>query len=71
VSTGSATSASLSNLKYETTYYWQVRAVNSFGPVEADDEVWWSFTTADGVAPDVFVKNVETLTEKDPVAPAN
>jgi hypothetical protein len=64
VSTGSATSASLSNLKYETTYYWQVRAVNSFGPVEADGGVWWSFTTADGVAPNVFVKNVAILYEK-------
>ena len=30
---------------YETTYYWQVRAVNSYAVVEADGGTWWSFTT--------------------------
>jgi hypothetical protein len=55
ISTGSSTSVTLSNLRYETTYYWQVRAVNNIGTKEADDG-WWSFTTADGVAPGPFTK---------------
>ena len=67
ISTGSITSAALSNLLYETTYFWQVRAVNSAGAVEADavDGVgtWWSFTTADGIAPEAFAKDTTTLSE--------
>lgn len=27
------------------TYYWQVRAITAGGPVEADGETWWAFTT--------------------------
>jgi len=32
-------------LGYGTTYYWQVRARNSFGTSYADKGTWWSFTT--------------------------
>jgi len=64
ISTGSDTSVALSNLLYETTYYWQVQAVNSSAvAVEANGGTWWSFTTADGVAPDPFMKSYTTLSE--------
>ena len=44
-SVGANTSVSLSGLAPNYTYYWQVRAVNAGGSVEADDGTWWSFTT--------------------------
>ena len=65
ISTGSETSVDLSNLLYETTYFWQVRAINSYDVIEADSGTWWSFTTADGVAPDPFSK--ETTILKEPI----
>jgi predicted phosphodiesterase len=40
-----ATSKALSNLSLNTTYYWQVRAINDTGTTTADDGAWWSFTT--------------------------
>ena len=47
---GGATSVRLTGLEPFTTYYWQVRAVNSKGTVYADgsDDSFWSFTTGDG-----------------------
>ncbi len=60
----SATSVSLANLFFETTYYWQVRAVNSFGSTEADDGSWWSFTTEDYQVPASFDKHPAMLTER-------
>jgi hypothetical protein len=45
VSTGTATSVSLSGLSNNTTYYWQVRAVNLSGTTQADSGTYWSFTT--------------------------
>jgi tricorn protease-like protein len=42
---GSDTSATLSGLTPNYTYYWQARAVNPGGVVEADNGTWWSFTT--------------------------
>jgi Zn-dependent metalloprotease len=39
------TSAALSGLSLDTTYYWQVRALNSFGATSADDDAWASFKT--------------------------
>jgi hypothetical protein len=41
----------LSNLGTATTYYWQVRAVNEAGIVEADDGTWNSFTTTSTLPP--------------------
>jgi hypothetical protein len=32
-------------LSPDYTYYWQVRAINAGGTVEADNGTWWSFTT--------------------------
>ncbi|MEJ5310436.1 MAG: choice-of-anchor Q domain-containing protein [Anaerolineae bacterium] len=48
-SAGANTGAALSGLGNNTTYYWQVRAVNDGGTTEADGGTWWSFTTV--VAP--------------------
>ncbi len=56
VSVGSSTSASITDLDYETTYSWQVRAVNSAGSTEADDGVWWQFNTEDLPLPGAFGK---------------
>jgi M6 family metalloprotease-like protein len=54
VSVGTSTSATLTGLRRNTTFYWQVRAVNGFGEVGADRHCpmcptydWWSFTTND------------------------
>jgi len=44
-STGTNTSAALSGLSNNTTYYWQARAVNAGGTTYANDGAWWSFTT--------------------------
>lgn len=41
----SGLSASASGLSYDTTYYWQVRAVNANGNVEADLGTWFDFHT--------------------------
>jgi hypothetical protein len=37
--------ANLSRLTPNTTYFWQARAVNNFGFIEADAGAWYSFTT--------------------------
>ncbi|MBC6939501.1 MAG: hypothetical protein D8M55_01030 [Chloroflexi bacterium] len=41
----SNTSIGITGLAAETTYYWQVRAVNSTGATMADGNAWWSFRT--------------------------
>jgi hypothetical protein len=46
ISTGSATSVTLSGLRLGHTYYWQVRAVNLSAITFADGGSLWSFTTA-------------------------
>jgi uncharacterized delta-60 repeat protein len=50
------TQTQLGSLEPETTYYWQVRAVNSFGTTYADGGSggYWSFTT--GSIPGEFAK---------------
>jgi hypothetical protein len=48
VNAGGSTSADLSGLAEDTTYYWQVRAINTSGQTEADAGSWWSFTTVSG-----------------------
>jgi hypothetical protein len=49
VSTGLDSSIQLSGLDFNTTYYWQVRAVNELGATDADDgdPDDWQFTTLD------------------------
>jgi hypothetical protein len=53
ISTGSSTSAGLSGLGNNDTYYWQVRAVNSTGNTQADNGAWWSFTARNQTFADV------------------
>ena len=47
---GADTSAALSRLSADTTYYWQVRAVNPAGATEADSGARWDFTTPPAVS---------------------
>ena len=42
---GTATTRALAGLLPNTTYHWQVRAVNPDGRTEADAGTWWSFRT--------------------------
>ena len=49
------TSVTLAGLSSNTTYYWQVRAVNPDSTTPADGGTWWSFTTL-LVAPGAFGK---------------
>jgi FtsP/CotA-like multicopper oxidase with cupredoxin domain len=55
---GTATSVGLSGLSASTTYYWHVRAVNSFGTTytNGSSSAFWSFTT--GVPPAAFSKSL-------------
>ena len=55
-SNGANTSVALSGLSLNTTYYWQVRATNSFGATYANGEAstFWSFITGD--LPGAFAK---------------
>jgi hypothetical protein len=53
VSTGSSTSAGLSGLANNRTYYWTVRAINGSGTTEADGGAWWSFTSRNQTFADV------------------
>lgn len=57
ISTGSATSVGLSGLAASTTYYWQVRALNTGGTTYANgaSTAFWSFTT--GSLPGAFAKS--------------
>jgi hypothetical protein len=55
-STAASTSVGLSGLAPATRYYWQVRARNAFGTLEADGGTWWSFVTTDAASPGVFNK---------------
>jgi hypothetical protein len=45
ITNGTATSVALSGLSLSTTYFWQVRAVNTGGTTVADTDIYWSFTT--------------------------
>jgi hypothetical protein len=53
---GNTTSASVSGLTAGATYYWQSRASNANGTVEADGGTWWSFSTSAGSPPGTFKK---------------
>jgi uncharacterized protein YjiK len=56
LSTGTASSAVISNLSVATPYYWQVRAVDDFGTTYANgaDTAYWTFST--GGPPGDFTK---------------
>ena len=43
---GNVTSTTITGLSNDTTYYWQVRAVNAGGTTYANNSSWYSFTTA-------------------------
>ncbi len=45
VDAGDVLSTPLPSLVYNTLYYWQVRAVNTSGSVQADSGTWWTFWT--------------------------
>ena len=45
ISAGANTTVTLSGLTTSTTYYWQVRAVNTGGTTYANVGAWWSFST--------------------------
>jgi len=53
ISAGSSLSASIGALGIGSIYYWQVRARNGTGVVEADSGTWWSFII---VPPGSFAK---------------
>lgn len=44
IDAGRTTSVNTKMLVSNTTYYWQVQAVNSLGAASADGGQWWSFT---------------------------
>ncbi len=46
ISTGATRQASVSGLARNTTYSWQVRALNAQGTTLANAGTWWRFTTA-------------------------
>jgi Zn-dependent metalloprotease len=48
---GPSTTAGISNLGPNTTYYWQVRAANQVGGIDADNQTWGSFTTTSTLPP--------------------
>jgi hypothetical protein len=45
VNVGAALQATISSPVGRTTYYWQVRAINTEGITEANSSSWWAFTT--------------------------
>ncbi len=57
VSVGATSQADISGLSTETTYYWQVRAINSQGTVYADGDTlaYWSFTTGSVVSSEMVM----------------
>ena len=55
VNRATARDAASTGLIPDTTYYWQVRAVNAAGTTYANGGAWWSFRTT-AVAPGEFLK---------------
>ncbi len=50
-----STTATLTGLSWDTTYYWQVRARGAGGDILANSGSWWSFKTA--AVPAAFTKS--------------
>ena len=63
---GTNTSASVSGLAFATTYYWQVRAVNSAGTTYANGGTVWQFNTLNA-PPQPFSKLSPANTGVDPM----
>ncbi len=57
ISAGSHTGTILTGLTANTTYYWQIRAVNSSGTTYANGGAWWHFITGNGAGPGNFNKS--------------
>ena len=55
VSTGVENTVQLAGLERGKTYYWKVKAKNTYGNTAADSGEWWSFTT-DDFKPEMFTK---------------
>ncbi|MDW8293724.1 MAG: hypothetical protein RML84_11610, partial [Anaerolineae bacterium] len=51
-----ALTATVTNLQPGTTYFWQVRALNSGGTTPANGGAWWQFTTRNAHPPAEFSK---------------
>ena len=69
IDNGASTSKALSGLSQNTTYYWHVRAVNTFGTTysNSSETAFWSFTTQ---LMDVTPPTVLSITRVDP-SPTN
>jgi hypothetical protein len=63
---GANTSASITGLSYATTYYWQVRAVNTTDTTYADGGIVWQFTTQ-AAPPQAFGKLSPATTSPEKV----
>ena len=57
ISTGSATSATISGLAASTSFYWEVRATNATGTTYADGGAYWTFATLASPVPGAFAKS--------------
>lgn len=65
---GTDNSVALSGLTTDTTYFWQVRAVNPSGTTYGNDGAWWSFTTVPD-PPATFSKSTPTDEETEVALP--
>ena len=65
IANSTSTSALLSNLSKDTTYYWQVRAINSFGTTyaNASETAFWSFTVTTNTDVTVGVEQASYFVE--------
>lgn len=57
ISNGAATSAAISGLTVGNSYFWQARALNTNGSVEANGNTWWSFSVQAAPLPGAFNKS--------------
>ncbi|MCQ3938270.1 MAG: hypothetical protein DPW18_14660 [Chloroflexi bacterium] len=57
----------MNNLSPNTTYYWQIRAVNSYGTTYANNGLEWIFTTRANSAPTYMYLNPGMVTENSSI----